>query len=207
MHNIYPIPTGKTPINELLEIAESAIKQPNFRAGKYRKHREAWVLARFAILYNAWSGAPLLLAFAELGDSEEIQADFGVYDAGGKHVADIEVTELTDIWDWWSPGVHVPEVPNPWANLAGLLQKKHGKAATYRAPTWLLIYDNAISGIYRELEGVKFGASEAGRVHTSDFDFMQSSVTAVWILSSDGFRAVRLMGERIDLRGGNQSQA
>ena len=186
---VRPIPTGKTAIEELLQIAESAMHKADHRNEKYRKHREAWVLGKFAGLYNTWRGAPLPLIFAEPGDSMQIPADFAVYGRDAEYISDVEVTELPDDWDWWRPGVAIPEVKDPWAPLPDLLQKKHGKAARYRHPTWLLVYDNASSGVYQELNGVMFGASDAARLHANNINLVNSSIVAIWLLSSDGRRA------------------
>lgn len=196
------IPPCKTPIDELLRIATWAMSQPDHRAPKYRKHREAWVLAQFAVLYNPWPQAPSQLSFAEPGDSAGVPADFAIYGPEGKRICDLEVTELTDVWDWWKPGVDILEVDDPWAKLPELLSKKYGKAANYRPPTWLLIYDNVSSAIYQIANGVTFGASEKARFHLSKIDFAQSSIAAVWILSSDGRHAERLTGTPIILPTG-----
>lgn len=157
------IPTGRVAITDLLALSIRAVSQPDFRAEPYRKHREAWVLGHFAVIYNDLPECLQRLEFAEPGDSARIQADFAIYDAAGALVADAEIAELTDAWEWWQPGTVIPEVDDPWGHISRLLRQKRQKAERYRTPTWLIVYDNASSGIFAELNGLSFGASDAAR--------------------------------------------
>jgi hypothetical protein len=125
------------------------------------------------------------LEWTESGDSPNIPADFAVYDEAGAFVADLEIAELTDVWEWWRPGTSIYEVDDPWSHISGLLRQKGQKAERYRTPTWLIVYDNASSGIFMELKGLKFGASLAARQAASKWA-PPSSVTEMWVLSSDG---------------------
>jgi hypothetical protein len=184
------IPETRVAIVDLLALSQQAAAQPDFRAEQYRKHREGWVLARYAMIYNALPDVSRRLAFAEPGDSPGIPADFATYDSAGNHVADIEIVELTDTWEWWRPGVTIRDVKDPWAHLPGLLRQKYQKAVRYRFPTWLIVYDNASSGIFAELSGVKFGAADTARRETTDAS-PPSNVTAIWVLSSDATRIAR----------------
>lgn len=193
------IPSGRVPIIELLKIARAAMSQPDYRNSKYRKHREAWVLGHFADLYNVWPGASSVLTFAQLGDTAEIPADFAIFAPSCEYVCDVEVAELTDVWDWWKPGIEIPEVDDPWGLLGKLLSKKLEKALHYRTPTWLLIYDNVMSAVFSVLNGVEFGAAEAGRILLSEMNVEESAINCVWVLSSDGHRADRLTGGRVSL--------
>jgi len=190
-----PIPKGRTPILLLLAIAKGAMADPRYRHRRFQKHREAWVLGHFSELYNVFPGRVSLFSSAELGDSEAIPADFAIFSADGAWVCDIEVTELTDVWDWWREAEgwsEIPEVENPWARLPRLLQQKYAKAARYRDPTWLVVYDNECSDLYKMLEGVNFGAAEFGHSVIRRMGFGVSSIGNVWILSSDGRAAARI---------------
>jgi hypothetical protein len=182
------IPNGRSPIDHLLALAEQAMAETeHYRSEQYRKHREAWVLGRFSSIYNVAAGMARQLSSAEAGDSICVPADFAVFDATGAYVADLEITELTDVWEWYRDGTEIPEVANAWACLPGLLRKKLQKSSKYRKPTWLIVYDNASSGILAELKGVSFGAADAGRSLAGRWPW-QLNITAIWILSSDGRR-------------------
>ena len=189
------IPSGRTPIPLLLAIAKEAVAGPAPRQRRFQKHREAWVLGHFSELYNVYPERLCLLPFAEPGDSEAIPADFAVFSPDGAWVCDIEVTELTYVWDWWRETEgwsEIPEVENPWARLPGLLRQKYAKAARYRDPTWLVVYDNECSDLYKMLEGVDFGAAEFGHSVIRTMNFAAPSIANVWILSSDGRAAARI---------------
>src|SRR6266478_3403022 len=108
------IPDGRVAMTELLKLSTRAMSEPDFRAERYRKHREAWVLGHSAVIYNDMPGCLRRLEFAEAGDSASIPADFAVYDAHGTLVTDAEIAELTDVWDWGNPGTEIPEVENSW---------------------------------------------------------------------------------------------
>ncbi len=194
------IPAERLPIETLRAISELAMAQPDYRASKYRKHREAWVLCQFATLYNRWSGATTALMLAEPGDSERIPADFAMYGTNEEYVVDIETTELTDAWDWWRPGTAIPLMEDPWKLLPELIQKKREKDVRYREPTWLLIYDNVSSGIYQLFENVGFGARSAARDYLKTGGISWSNISGVWVLNSDGRRAGRITGQPVDLR-------
>jgi hypothetical protein len=180
------------PITDLLALSIHAVSQPDFRAEPYRKHREAWVLGHFAVIYNTLPGCRHLLESAEAGDSADIPADFAIYDAAAALVADAEIAELTDVWEWWQPGTTIPEVDDPWGNLSRLLRQKGQKAKRYRTPTWLIIYDNVSSGIFGELNGRSFGAADVARLTVTTEWLAPSTVTEIWMLSSDGTRATLL---------------
>lgn len=133
----------------------------------------------------------------EPGDSASIPADFAIYDAAGALVADAEIAELTDVWEWWQPGTTIPEVDHPWGHVSRLLRKKGQKAERYRTPTWLVIYDNASSGIFAELNGLSFGASDAAKQAATKWQ-SRASVTQIWVLSSDGRTASCVWRRRLD---------
>jgi hypothetical protein len=101
-------------MTELLKLSTRAMSEPDFRAEQYRKHREAWVLGHFAVIYNDMPGCLRRLEFAEAGDSASIPADFAVYDAQGALVTDAEIAELTDVWDWWNPRTCPHETGPVW---------------------------------------------------------------------------------------------
>ncbi len=165
------------------------------RHRRFQKHREAWVLGHLSELYNAFPGRESVFSSAEPGDSEGIPGDFAVYSVDGAWICDIEVTELTDVWDWWRETegwLEIPKVENPWARLPGLLSQKYAKAARYRDPTWLVVYDNQCSDLYKMFEGASFGAAEFGHTVIRTMDFGGSSIGNVWILSSDGRAAARI---------------
>lgn len=187
-----PMPNGRSPISDLSTLADRAMAETDrYRSEPYRKHREAWVLGRFSSVYNVGVEVSRQLSLAEPGDSISIPADFAVFDATGAYVADLEITELTDMWEWYRDGTDIPEIANPWACLPGLLRKKFKKSSRYRNPTWLIVYDNAISGIFTELNGVSFGAADVGRSLAGRWP-SQLNITAIWILSSDGRQAERV---------------
>lgn len=178
-------------MTELLKLSTRAMSEADFRAERYRKHREAWVLGHFAVIYNAMPGCLRRLEFAEAGDSTSIPADFAVYDAQGMLVTDAEIAELTDVWDWWNPGTEIPAVENPWHHISRLLRQKGRKAKRYRSPTWLIVYDNVSSGIFLELDGISFGASIAAVEAALAWPSF-SSVFEIWVVSSDGRTASRV---------------
>jgi hypothetical protein len=113
----------------------------------HKKNREAWVLGRFAEIYNQNQNPDAAMDEVEVGEGP----DFSVFNAAGDLITGLEVTEWLEPYrkrdeEYSGEIVLVRDVPDhrpdPLVRLEEQLLKKFKQARKYNGSAWLVLHNN-----------------------------------------------------------------